>query len=588
MFPIAGSCVVVIVAVVVVIVVAVTMVMMKMEWMRIQNALRRTNADRGAITGGGLFGFDISSMSGVLGTQAYMRYFDRPISYRQGGITASMPAGSFVGALASSFIADKWSRKVAIQISGIIWIIGSILQASASGLPQLVVGRTVSGLAIGIASTIVPVYQSEIAPKEIRGRMISLQQWAVTWGILIQYFIQYGASFAGGGSNDPYQSTIAFRIPWALQVIPAVILVIGLFFFPLSPRWLGAQDRWEEAIQVLANLHGHGDLNHPKVLAEYQEIEEALSFEREHAIASFKGLAEPRILRRVLIGVSVQMWGQLCGMNVMMYYIVYIMQGAGIGNPLLTASVQYIINVIMTVPAILFLDKWGRRPSLLYGALGMMVCLLVNGILQGAYGQPNTDKIRTAQNAEITWVIHQKPHVSKTIVAFSYLFVGTFAVTWGPTSWTYPAEIFPSKVRAKAVSLATASNWGWNCALAFAVPPLLWTINWKMYLIFAAFNLAAFVHMFVAAPETKGKTLEEMDEVFDTGRPAWRAALKGSRLDQLQKDIEAGHLKVTAPSSAANNANGNHTIGGVGSSSNAVPVAGASASSHTKEFNEKR
>ena len=383
--------------------------------------------------------------------------------------------------------------------------------------------------------------------------MISLQQWAITWGILIQYFIQYGASFAGGGASYPDQGTAAFRIPWALQVIPAIILSVGLFFFPFSPRWLGAQDRWEEAIQVLANLHGHGDVSHPKVLAEYQEIEEALSFEREHAVASFKGLVEQRILRRVLLGVSVQMWGQLCGMNVMMYYIVYIMQGAGINDPLLTASIQYIINVIMTVPAILFLDRWGRRPSLLYGAVGMMICLLVNGTLQGAYGEPNTARTRTRQNREITWVIHDRPGVSKAVVAFSYLFVATFAVTWGPTSWTYPAEIFPSKVRAKAVSLATASNWAWNCALAFAVPPLLWTINWKMYLIFAAFNLAAFVHMFLSAPETKGKTLEEMDEVFDAGRPAWRAALKGSRLDQLQKDIEAGHLKVTSPVSSGGN-----------------------------------
>lgn len=182
---------------------------------------------------------------------------------------------------------------------------------------MLVVGRSVSGIAIGIASSVVPIYQSEIAPKEIRGRMISLQQWAVTWGILIQYFIQYGASFVGGGPKNVDQSEAAFRIPWGLQVIPAVILVIGLFFFPKSPRWLGAQDRWEEAIQVLADLHGSGDVNHPKVLAEYQEIEEALSFEREHSVSSFKGLVEPRIMRRVLLGMSVQMWGQLCGMNVM-------------------------------------------------------------------------------------------------------------------------------------------------------------------------------------------------------------------------------------------------------------------------------
>ena len=251
------------------------------------------------------------------------------------------------------------------------------------------------------------------------------------------------------------------------------------------------------------------------------------------------------------------------------------MQGAGIGNPLLTASVQYIINVAMTVPAILFLDRWGRRASMLYGSIGMIVCLLITGILQAAFGQPNTDAIRTQRNADITWVVHEKPAVSKAIVAFSYLFVATFAVSWGPTSWTYPAEIFPSKVRAKAVSLATASNWGWNCALAFAVPPLLYTINWRMYLIFAAFNLAAFVHMFLMAPETKGKTLEEMDEVFDTSRPAWRAVHKGSRLDQLQKDIEAGHLKVNAP--------GGNAI----SPSTTTTVAGA-AITHTEFVELKR
>jgi len=168
----------------------------------------------------------------------------------------------------------------------------------------------------------VPVYQAEIAPKEIRGRVVSLQQWAITWGILIQYFIQYGASFTGGGPTNPNQGTAAFRIPWGVQMVPAAILLAGMFFFPKSPRWLASKDRWEEALRVLASLHGHGDVNHPKVLAEYQEIEEALRFEREEAVSSFSALVEPRMLKRVILGMSIQMWSQLCGMNVMMYYIV--------------------------------------------------------------------------------------------------------------------------------------------------------------------------------------------------------------------------------------------------------------------------
>jgi MFS family permease len=141
-------------------------------------------------------------------------------------------------------------------------------------------------------------------------------------GILIQYFIQYGASWVGGGPDNPTQPTSAFRIPWGVQIVPAVLLFFGMYFLPKSPRWLASQDRWDEAIQVMARLHGGGDVNHPKVLAEYKEIEEALRFEREEAINSYRQLVEPRMLKRVLLGMSIQMWSQLCGMNVMMYYVV--------------------------------------------------------------------------------------------------------------------------------------------------------------------------------------------------------------------------------------------------------------------------
>lgn len=198
----------------------------------------------------------------------------------------------------------------------------SSIQCLSINIGMLVVGRVIAGICVGIASSICPVYQAEIAPKEIRGRVVSLQQWAITWGILIQYFIQYGASWVGGGPNNPNQPTSAFRIPWGVQIVPAVILFFGMFFLPKSPRWLASKDRWEEAIQVMADLHGGGDVDHPKVLAEYKEIEEALRFERDEAVSSYRQLVEPRMLKRVLLGMSIQMWSQLCGMNIMMYYIV--------------------------------------------------------------------------------------------------------------------------------------------------------------------------------------------------------------------------------------------------------------------------
>ncbi|OAA65498.1 Sugar/inositol transporter [Niveomyces insectorum RCEF 264] len=501
-----------------------------------------------AAIGGGLFGFDISSMSGVLATQAYKRYFGNPLSYRQGAITASMPAGSLAGSLASSFIADRFSRKAAIQFSCLLWILGSVIQCASQNIGMLCAGRVIAGLCVGIASSIVPVYQAEIAPKEIRGRVVSLQQWAITIGILIQYFIQYGAAQGiGGGPDDPNQPTAAFRIPWGIQIVPALVLFVGLYFFPYSPRWLASKDRWEEAIQVLAHLHGGGDVNHPKVLAQYQEIEEALRFEREQTVSSFRALVEPRMFKRVLLGMSIQMWSQLCGMNIMMYYIVYLMEGANIASPLTTASIQYVINVVLTLPAIVYLDKIGRRPGLIGGAFFMMTWLFISGALQQYYGQANTALTRNSTNSDITWIVLNNRPVSSAIVACSYLFVATFATTWGPISWTYPAEIYPSRIRAKAVSLATAANWFWNMVLAFAVPPLLWNISYKMYYIFGAFNAAAFLHMLLLAPETKGFTLEEMDEVFDSGLPAWKPYKKASRLEQLEREIELGNLKVAAP-----------------------------------------
>lgn len=152
------------------------------------------------------------------------------------------------------------------------------------------------------------------------------------------------------------------------------------------------------------------------------------------------------------------------------------MMGANIASPLLTASVQYILNVALTLPAIIYLDRFGRRPSMLIGSFLMMSYLFIVGALQASFGVPNVGDLQNDNNREISWIVNNNKPVSKAIVAMTYLFVCTFATTWGPTSWTYPSEIFPTKIRAKAVSLATASNWFWNCVLAFAVPPLLWNM----------------------------------------------------------------------------------------------------------------
>ncbi|KAJ3785649.1 general substrate transporter [Lentinula aff. detonsa] len=461
-----------------------------------------------ACIGGGLFGLDISSMSGVLTNPYYLREFHHPGSSAQGAIVAAMPAGSFVGALAVTQLADKLGRKKTILLSSLIWVIGSILQCASINRGMLVVGRIVSGLSIGIASTVVPIYQSEITAPAIRGRMVSLQQWSITWGILIQYFIQFGCSYIDGVAS--------FRLPWGLQMIPAIVLFFGMLFFPESPRWLMDCERDEEALEILADVHGHGDKNNELVQLEYEEIKQQVLFEKSEGAKSYRDLLKGNTPRRVFLGCSLQMWSQLTGMNVMMYYIVYVFEGSGLTGTrvsLIAATVQYVLNVVATIPAIIFIDKWGRRPMMILGCLFMGTFLYLVGGLQARYGHWGT-----VDDAPV-WIITGHDAATKGIIVCSYLFVCSFAVTVGPVSWTYPAEIYSLKTRGKAVSLATATNWIFNFALAWATPPGFANIAWKTYFVFGTFNFAACVHFFFMFPETVGRTLEEVEDIFNEGHP---------------------------------------------------------------------
>jgi len=224
-------------------------------------------------------------------------------------------------------------------------------------------------------------------------------------------------------------------------------------------------------------------------------------------------------------------------MNVAMYYIVFVFQGAGITGQnanLKASSIQYVLNVVMTIPAILYIDRWGRRPVLLIGSTFMALWMFLIGGLMGRFGAP----IVLTENQTTTWAITGNDAASHAVIACSYLFVCSFAISWGPVSWTYPAEIYPMRIRSKAVSLSTASNWAFNFALAYAVPPLLQSIQYRTYFIFGAFCVAMTIHVFFMFPETKGRTLEEMDDVFKSDIPAWKTqALPPSHLEQDIKEI---------------------------------------------------
>lgn len=311
---------------------------------------------------------------------------------------------------------------------------------------MLIVGRIINGFCVGICSAQVPVYITEIAPPTKRGRLVGAQQWAITWGIMIMFYISYGCSFINGNA--------AFRVPWALQMIPAIILFFGMIVLPESPRWLASKDRWEECEQVLILTHGKGDPHSPWVAREFREIREWIDIERASAQVRYIDLFSAKYINRTHIGLFTQIWSQLTGMNVMMYYITYVFAMAGLtGNTLLgelhhsflflssdisflqnahaddyecfflhtfkvSSSIQYVINVVMTIPGLIWIDRVGRRPILLLGSTLMATWLFANAGILAVYGtDPGPNGVGGIKEASV----QVSGAASKAVIACSYL-----------------------------------------------------------------------------------------------------------------------------------------------------------------------
>ena len=243
------------------------------------------------------FGFDISSMSAIVGTKQYVEYFSDPHGIIQGAIGSALAAGSVVGSLMAGPISDKWGRRDSIFFACFWWLIGTAVQVSCKNFGQLIAGRILNGVCVGITSSQVPVYLAEIAKKDRRGRIIVIQQLAIEWGIFIMFFAGYGCSFIKG--------TASFRTAWGIQFIPAIFLMAGLPFLPRSPRWLAKVGRTEEAIKTLADIQAKGNQDDPLVIAEWEEIWTVLQAERESP-KGWRKFVQRGMWRRTLAGMSVQ------------------------------------------------------------------------------------------------------------------------------------------------------------------------------------------------------------------------------------------------------------------------------------------
>lgn len=482
-----------------------------------------------ACISGLMFGFDISSMSSMIGTDRYQEYFGHPSSTAQGGITASMSGGSLLGSLVSPNFSDAYGRRFSLHVCATLWIIGAIIQCASQNQGMLIAGRVISGMGIGFGSSVAPVYCSEIAPPKVRGTVCGLFQFSVTLGIMILFYIGFGCHYING--------TAAFRLTWGLQMVPGFILMAGTFFLPESPRWLANRGRWEESFDIVARIAANGDREDENVKLQLEEIKEQVFIDQKAVNFSYRHLFRKKTIRKTIVGVSAQMWQQLCGMNVMMYYIVYIFRMAGYSGStvLVSGSIQYVLNVVMTIPALFLVDKVGRRPVLIVGGILMFIWLFVVAGLLANYAVPEPDGFEGDQTVTIS-IPEYHGSAARGVIAASYLFVCSFAPTWGIGIWIYCSEIFNNMERAKGSALSASVNWAFNFALAMFVPKAFQNISWQTYIIFGVFSVALTIQTIFMFPETKGKTLEEIDQMWADHIPAWQTASYVPILPELRDD----------------------------------------------------
>ncbi|KAG6027306.1 glucose transporter [Claviceps citrina] len=468
-------------------------------------------------SGGLLFGYDTGAINGILAMPAFKTRFgancpssitsDMPTQIcpqDSSLIVAILSAGTAVGALLAAPAGDSLGRRITLLIAVGVFCIGAICQVCANAIPLLLIGRALAGVGVGAISVLVPLYQSEMAPKWIRGTLVCAYQLSITIGLLSASVINIITS--------KLDNSAAFRVPLGLQIIPAIILTAGLLILPETPRFLVKRGKNEAAGLSLSRLR-RLDITHPALVEELQEIIANHQYELTLGPSSYKDVfcGSPHLGRRTFTGCGLQMLQQLTGINFIMYYSTTFFNGVGINSPYTKSTIINVINVVSTFPGLLVIESWGRRKLLMTGALGMATCQLLMASFTTAAG----DDLR---------------NVKETIlVVFCCFNIFFFAASWGPVVWVVTSEIYPLKVRAKSMSLSTASNWILNFGIAYATPfmvesgPGSASFGPKIFFIWGAFCIVAFFFVWCMVYETSKISLEQIDEMYERVSHAWNS-----------------------------------------------------------------
>ncbi|KAH8679520.1 general substrate transporter [Tricladium varicosporioides] len=449
-----------------------------------------------------LFGYDQGVMSGLLTGKAFTNTFPaidttdsgNGSSSLQGTVVAIYEIGCFFGALICFFFGEKIGRRWSIMIGCVILSIGAALQASASTIAQLIVGRIVAGLGNGMNTSTIPVWHSELMKAHKRGKGLAIELAINIFGVMLSYWVDYGMSYVSNESQ--------FRFPLALQILFALTSLVGIMLLPESPRWLIAHDRHEDARKVLWALQKNCKTMaiDDRILAEeMSEIQHAINEEREAARGgSFKAMltnGPQKFLYRTLLGIGGQFMQQLSGINLITYYAPVIFeQSVGISHnlALLLAGFNGIAYFISSLIPIWIIDRLGRRKLMLFAAAGQCACMAV---LAGT----------VSDGSKAAGVV---------AIVMLFLFNFFFAVGLLAIPWLLPAEYAPLAIRTRAASLATASNWIFTFLVVEITPVSISSIGWKTYIYFAVFNAFFIPLIYFFYPETKNLSLEQIDKLF--------------------------------------------------------------------------
>jgi sugar porter (SP) family MFS transporter len=441
--------------------------------------------------GGFLFGFDTAVISGAINLLRSQFHLN---AVMEGWLMSSALIGCVIGAAVSGWLADRYGRKKILSLSALLFIVSAAGCALAVNPSELVVARMVGGVGVGFAAMVAPMFISELSPANMRGRLVSLYQLAITLGILCSYLsnaalLHYaGFHSAGDGSLlNYYLVAEIWRGMLGSNMIPALLFFILLFLVPESPRWLMKENKTVDAGAILARINGAGE-----GLKEIENIRKDLLEEK----GSFRQLLEPGIRVALIIGLVLPFLSQLTGITTVMYYAPAIFEKAGLGanSAMGSASVIGFFNMIFTLVAIWKIDRWGRKPLLIWGFAGLSLALFLIGFL-----------------------FNRDTGASGFLLGAFVFYIALFASTLGPGVWVVLSEIYPTKIRGRAMSLGTLSLFVGSSFVTQTYPVLRESAGiGNTFILYGLLMVPAAFFVKKVLPETRGKTLEEIGRFWKT------------------------------------------------------------------------